>query len=119
MRRLAIAAIIALAAGTVLAQSPPEGTPTRITGTVDKLEGQTLTVARPDGQKQSVTLTPDAKIFGVEKRKLTDIKPGDFLASGGVPERMGRSMRLRCGFFLRHYAASVRANGPGMQGRKV
>ena len=102
MRRLAIAVtIIALATGPVLAQSPPDGTPTRVAGTVDKLEGQTLTVARPDGQKQSVTLTPDAKIFGVEKRKLTDIKAGDFVASGGVRGTDGKI-----------HAVEVRVAGP-------
>src|SRR4051812_8765302 len=111
MRRLAIAAIIALAAGTVLAQSPPEGTPTRIAGTVDKLEGQTLTVARPDGQKQSVTLTPDAKIFGVEKRKLTDIKPGDFVASGGVRGTDGKIHAVE----VRIFPEELRGTGEGQR----
>jgi hypothetical protein len=40
MRKIAIAALIALAVGPALAQTPPAGTPTRIRGTVDKLDGQ-------------------------------------------------------------------------------
>ena len=112
MRRLAIAVtIIALATGPVLAQSPPDGTPTRVAGTVDKLEGQTLTVARPDGQKQSVTLTPDAKIFGVEKRKLTDIKPGDFVASGGVRGTDGKIHAVE----VRIFPEALRGTGEGQR----
>ena len=42
MRKIAIAALIALAVGPALAQTPPAGTPTRIRGTVDKLDGQNL-----------------------------------------------------------------------------
>src|SRR5207244_11008706 len=42
MRKIVSAALIALAVGPALAQSPPAGTPTRIRGTVDKLDGQNL-----------------------------------------------------------------------------
>jgi hypothetical protein len=42
MRRLAIAAaLVALAVAPALAQAPPAGTPTRVRGTVDKLDGRT------------------------------------------------------------------------------
>jgi hypothetical protein len=112
MRRLAIVAtIIALVSGPVLAQTPPEGTPTRVAGTIEKLEGQTLIVARTDGQKQSVTLTPDAKIFGVEKRKLTDIKAGDFVASGGVRGTDGKIHAVE----VRIFPEELRGTGEGQR----
>ena len=44
MRKIAIAALIALAVGPALAQTPPAGTPTRIRATVEKLDGQNLTI---------------------------------------------------------------------------
>ena len=31
-----------------------------------------------------MTLNPDLQVYGVESRRIADIKPGDFLASGGV-----------------------------------
>ena len=112
MRRLAIAAtVITLVAGPVFAQSPPDGTPTRVVGTIEKFQGQTLTVARTDGQKQSVTLTPDAKIFGVEKRKLTDIKPGDFVASGGVRGTDGKIHAVE----VRIFPEALRGVGEGQR----
>jgi len=112
MRRLAIAAIVvALAAGPVLAQNPPDGAPTRVAGTIEKLDGRTLTVTRPDGQKQSVTLSADAKIFGVEKRKLTDIKPGDFVASGGVRGTDGKIHAVE----VRIFPEELRGAGEGQR----
>ena len=112
MRRLAIAAtLIALLVGPVLAQSPPDGTPTRVAGTIEKLDGRMLTVARTDGQKQSVTLTPDAKIFGVEKRKLTDIKAGDFVASGGVRGTDGKIHAVE----VRIFPEELRGTGEGQR----
>ena len=112
MRPLAIAAIVvALAAGPVLAQSPADGTPTRVAGTIEKLDGRTLTVTRPDGQKQSVTLSADAKIFGVEKRNLTDIKPGDFVASGGVRGTDGKIHAVE----VRIFPEELRGAGEGQR----
>ena len=92
IRRLALvgAAVAACIGFPVMAQTPQDGTPTRVVGTVDKLDGQTLSVNRPDGQNLSVTLAPGAKVFGLEKRSLADIKPGDFVASGGVKGTDGK-----------------------------
>ena len=43
----ALSALLILPAG---AQQAPQGTPTRIRGTVDKLDGQALTVKSREGQ---------------------------------------------------------------------
>jgi len=56
MRKSAIAAVIALAVWPALAQTPPAGTPTRIRGTVDKLNGQNLMVKSRDGQTLTIEL---------------------------------------------------------------
>ena len=102
---------VALAAGPVLAQSPADGTPIRVAGTIEKLDGRTLTVAGKDGQKQSVTLSTDAKIFGVEKRNLTDIKPGDFVASGGVWGSDGKIHAVE----VRIFPDELRGTGEGQR----
>ena len=73
MRRvsLLLVAVTALLAVPAAAQTPPaDGTPTRISGTVAKLDGDTLTVATKDGQTAVVTLTADAAIFGLAKASL-------------------------------------------------
>jgi hypothetical protein len=91
MRLLAIAAtLIALAAGPVLAQSQPDGTPTRIRGTVEKLDGPNLMVKSREGQSLSVVLAPNLEVITLIKKTLADIKPGDFVASTGVKDKDGK-----------------------------
>lgn len=72
-----------------MAQSPTAGTPARIRGTVDKLDGQVLSVKQRDGQIATVTLAPGAVQILV-KRSLADIKPGDFVASTGIKGKDGK-----------------------------
>src|SRR5215207_7240294 len=91
MRRAFIAAtLIALLVGPALAQSPPDGTPTRIRGTVEKLDGQNLTVKSRDGQSVSVAMAPNFEVLALVKKTLADIKPGDFVASTGVKDKDGK-----------------------------
>jgi hypothetical protein len=78
---VAIAATIALPA---MAQDPRVETRVRVTGTVEKLDGDRLSVHTAGGPTETVKLAENATVYGVEKRGLGDIKPGDFVASGGV-----------------------------------
>jgi hypothetical protein len=81
---LLAAFFIALLVLPALAQAPPEGTPTRIRGTVDKLDGQTLTVKSRDGQPLTVALAPNFTVRGVVAKTVADIKAGDYVASTSV-----------------------------------
>jgi hypothetical protein len=56
MRSISIfaAVFVAILALPALAQSPPAGTPSRIRGTVDKLDGQALSVKQRDGQMTTI-----------------------------------------------------------------
>jgi len=86
MRKLALL-LVALGAAVALpamAQAPGSETRVRVVGTVATLDGDRLSIHAAGGSTQSVGLTPNTVIFGVEKRGLGDIKPGDFVASGGV-----------------------------------
>jgi hypothetical protein len=88
---LIIVALAGLVALPALAQNPPPaGTPTRIRGTVDKLDGNTLTVKTKDGQSVSVALADNVVIQYLVKKSLADIKTGDFLASAGMKGTDGK-----------------------------
>ena len=81
MRSSLMGAFGALAILPALAQTP-EATPTRIRGTVEKLDGPTLLVKTRHGAGECLsTLTPNFTVTGVEKRSLSDIKTGDYIAS--------------------------------------
>src|SRR5687767_3389215 len=83
MRLSLMTALVALASVQAVAQAP-EGTPTRIRGTVGKLEGQTLIVKTHAGQDVPVTMGANFVVTGVERRHLSDIKAGDYIASTSV-----------------------------------
>ena len=59
-----IAALLALIAAPALTQTPPDGTPTRIRGTVERLDGHTLLVKSRDGRPGDASLLkPGAAVF--------------------------------------------------------
>ena len=74
-------ALMALLALPAAAQNTPEGTPTRIRGTVEKLDGQTLTVKSRDGQQLTIALAPNFTVSSVVKKSLADIKAGDYVGA--------------------------------------
>jgi hypothetical protein len=97
MRLSLIGAFFALATLPALAQTS-EGTPTRIRGTVEGVEGQTLMVKSTAGQDVPVTMAVDSRITGVVKRSLSDIKTGDAIASTSVRGSDGKLHALELHF---------------------
>ena len=83
-----------------LAQPPPAGTPTRIRGTVDKLDGQNLTVKSRDGQMLTIELAANVAVITLVKKSIADIKAGDYVASTGVKGTDGRIHAIGMILFL-------------------
>jgi len=107
MRRMSLL-ILALAGLVVLpalAQTPPATTPVRIRGTVDKLDGNTLTVKANDGQSLTIKLADNFGVTALVKKTMADIKPNDFIASTGLK---GTDGKLHC-VELRIFPAAVPA----------
>jgi hypothetical protein len=112
MRPTYIAALmIAFLAMPALAQAPAEGARQRVVGTVDKLDGNNLTVKGNDGQPVTVVLDDNAAVFGVEKRSIADVKPGDYLASGGVKGTDGKIHAVE----VRIFPETLRGTGEGQR----
>src|SRR4051794_8162666 len=94
MRRAAIAAILAAAlVAPALAQTTPAPTPTRIRGTVEKLDGKTLTVKTRDGQTATINLADNFSVSALVKRTAADIKTNDYVLTTGVK---GTDGKLHC-----------------------
>jgi hypothetical protein len=90
MRKIALAAaVIGFFVVPALAQTPPAAPPTRIRGTVDKLDGDTLTIKTKEGQSASVVVA-DKTVQYLVRKNLSDIKTGDFLASTGIKGADGK-----------------------------
>ncbi|MBV9829599.1 MAG: hypothetical protein JO001_28600 [Alphaproteobacteria bacterium] len=92
-----------------LAQTPPAGTPVRVRGTVEKLDGQTLLVKSREGQPVSITLAPSYGVVYLVKKSISDIKPGDYVASAGVKGTDGKVHAVE----VRIFPESLRGAGEG------
>jgi len=88
--RLTSCAVAALLAALALPALAQEGTPTRIRGTIETLDGQTLTVKSREGQELAISLASDLKVSAVNKAELSDIKQGDFIGTAAVPGTDGK-----------------------------
>jgi hypothetical protein len=97
MRSSLTGVLSVLAILPALAQTP-DGTPMRIRGTVDQLDGQALVVRTLSGQSVPVTMAADFAVSGVAKRSLSDIKAGDYIASTSVRGPDGKLRALEVHF---------------------
>src|SRR6202140_3560035 len=103
MTAVALAAVFAVSAAS--AQQP---TTQRVAGTLDKVEGNTLYIKSASGPV-TLTLADNALIVARVKATAADIKAGDYVASGGVPQPDGTQKAVE----LRIFPESMRGNGDG------
>jgi len=87
---LLAAMLFSLAALPAVAQAPPDGTPMVVRGTVEKLDGQSLTVKPKEGPPVTIALAANFTVAGVAKRSLADIKPGDYVATNSIKAADGQ-----------------------------
>ena len=102
----ALIALLILPAG---AQQGPQGTPTRIRGAVEKLDGQALTVKAREGETVTVALADNVAVAYLVKKNVGDIKPGDYIASTGIKGTDGKLHAIE----VRIFPESLRGAGEG------
>jgi hypothetical protein len=108
-RLLLAGALIALATVPALAQNAPQGTPTRIRGTVEKLDGQNLTVKSREGPELTIVLAPNFTVAYLVKKSLADVKSGDFVATTSTRGTDGKNHSVE----LRIFPEAMRGLGEG------
>lgn len=108
MSRIGILAGVALVAFAVSSASAQQPAGQRLTGTIDKVNGNSLLIKTKDGE-QTVTLLDKALIVGVTKASLSDIKQGSYIGSGAVPQADGSQKAVEVHIF----AESQRGTGDG------
>jgi hypothetical protein len=80
----------------------------RVAGTIDKIEGNTLYIKSASGPV-TLKLADNALVVARVKASAADIKAGDYVASGGVPQPDGTQKAVE----LRIFPDSMRGNGDG------
>lgn len=95
--------LAAFVGGTVLATlvlAPVSAQQTvRVSGTVEKLEGDTLMVKAPDGASLTITLKSNVEVVGVVKASIADIKAGSYIGSGAMPQADGTQKAIEVHIF--------------------
>ena len=85
----AIAAFVLVAVSAVALAQAPANPPVRIRGTVEKLDGNMLTVKARNGQSMTVKLADNYTVMGVAKASVSDVSSGKFIGTTTVGERDG------------------------------
>ncbi len=86
-------AILAASCTTASAQT------LRMRGTIEKADGNVLTLKSSDGAELKLTLTENAMIVAVVKASMADIKEGTFLGSAAMPQPDGSQKALEVHIF--------------------
>lgn len=81
----------------------------RVRGTVESVEGSSLTVKTREGNSTAIKLNDNWKVTGVVKASLNDIKPGDFVGIASLPKSRGGDGALEVLIF----PAAMKGTGEG------
>ena len=108
MSKIGILASVALVAALAVSSASAQQTQ-RLSGTIEKVTGNSVLVKSKEGAEQTVTLADKALIVGVTKASLADIKEGSYIGSGAVPQADGTQKAVEVHIF----AESQRGTGDG------
>jgi hypothetical protein len=84
-------------------------TTVRVRGTIEQVDGQTLSIKSKEGPTLKVVLADNAVILGVVKRSLDDIKQGEFVGTAATSQGDGTWKALEVHIF----PENMRGQGEG------
>jgi hypothetical protein len=85
------------AASLAAAQSPQT---VRVRGTIEKVDGQILTVKSRDGNTLTIKLADNPRVTAMVKAALADIKVGDFIGVTAMPQPDGSQKAIGLHIFM-------------------
>lgn len=86
LRAIAVSALVLSSSVYAMAQQIPT---TRVRGTIESLSGETLHIKSRDGADVSLNLPANARVAGVAKIPLSDVKVGSYIGVTTVPSSDG------------------------------
>jgi hypothetical protein len=106
-RPLIAVAMVAVSTLSALAQRAP--VPTRVRGTIESVNGDTMKVKARSGEDVKLHIASDVNVSGITKISLADIKPGSFVGATTVPGPDGGANAVEVHVF----PESMRGTGEG------
>jgi hypothetical protein len=83
--------------------------PTRVRGTLDKVDGQQIVVSTRSGDKVTLKLADNASVRWIEAIKISAIKPGSFIGTAAIAQPDGTLKALE----IQVFPESMRGVGEG------
>ena len=84
----------------------------RVRGTVENVDGNVLTVKTREGQDVKVKLPDNARVLGIEKASIDDIKQGSYIGVSAMPQTDGSQKALHVHIFLDAMRGVAEGFGP-------
>jgi len=106
--RAALALVAALAATAALAQAPQT---VHLRGVIEKVDGNSVTAKSDKGDELKLNLADKMLVVALVKASLADIKDGDFIGSGAMPQPDGSQKAIEVHIF----AEQMRGTGEGFR----
>lgn len=107
LRAIAVAAL--LLPSYALAQQSPVSSTTRVRGTVENLDGETLHVKSREGADVTLHMAQTASVAGVAKMSLADVKVGSYIGVTSLPDADGTQKAVEVHVF----PEAMRGTGDG------
>jgi hypothetical protein len=108
-RALCLAALTLVALGSVLGSVANAQDTVRVRGAIDRVEGPIYVVKSRDGAELKVSLADNGIVVAIVKASLSDIKPGLFVGSTGMPQPDGSQKAIEVHIF----PEAMRGTGEG------
>jgi hypothetical protein len=104
-RILTVAALAtALSVSAALAQQQQQPQTQRVSGTIERVDGNTIYGKGLDGSAVTLKLADNVAVTAVMKATVADIKPGDYVGTGAVPQADGSQKAVELRIFPRPQA---------------
>jgi hypothetical protein len=97
----ALAAALTVSAALAQQQQPQTQ---RVSGTIERVDGNTIYGKGPDGGAITLKLADNVAVTAVLKATFADIKPGDYVGTGAVPQADGSQKAVELRIFPRPQA---------------
>jgi hypothetical protein len=107
--RRSLVALAMVAASTVYALAQKAPVPTKVRGTIETVDGDTMTVKSRSGEDVKLHMTSAMKVVGIARISLSDIKVGSFIGATTVPGSDGMPTAVEVHVF----PESMRGTGEG------
>ncbi len=96
----ALALVLAAPLAAAQAQQAQGDKPVRIRATIEKVDGNTLTVKTRDGKTETIKLADNARVTAMVKASLADIKVGSFIGVTAMPQPDGSQKAIGLHIFM-------------------